>query len=81
MSDAEIRELSYTSHNEVEHRWDHFAPQNTANPDLLTSVSSAALFATAKGGKHLFIYLLLQTGRDPRETTEGQHRDVNHRQC
>ena len=37
----------------------------------------AALCGTAEGGEHLFLYLLLQTGRDSGDITEVQHQVVN----
>lgn len=71
----------------VKHQWDHLTGSisNTKhlaeNPKHLTSILFAALCGTAEGGEHLFLNLLLQTGRGSRDITEVQHWVVNLIQC
>lgn len=71
----------------VIHQWDHLTSSisNTKhlaeNPKQITSISLAALCDAAEGGEHLFLHLLLQTGRVSGDLIEVQHWDVNLIQC
>lgn len=72
----------------VKHQGDHLTGSisNTKhlaeNPKHLTSILCGTLCGTAEGGEHLFLHLLLQTGRGSRDITEVQHNwVVNLIQC